>query len=250
MLIRISLIIAIVASLAAVGIGVVKVKEKIVTTMNERDQNAKERDAERAAKIKVQGELKTTKADLESTKNTLAKTKKNLEETTARAEQLDKDKADLTTALADARNARDAAQQQLIQWNLIGVPPEQVKKALADLKTITKERDVIASENKTLLRERNRLQAKVDELIGPNQDPILPIGLKGKIIAVDPKYDFVVLDIGGNEGVLERGVMLVNRGGKLVAKVRITSVRPERSIANVLPEWRLADVFEGDQVLY
>ena len=65
-----------------------------------------------------------------------------------------------------------------------------------------------------------------------------------------PKYDFVVLDIGGNQGVLERGVMLVNRGGKLVAKVRIASVTPERSIANILPEWRQSEVIEGDQVLY
>ena len=44
MLIRISLIIAIVAGLAAVGIGFVKVKEKIITTMNERDQEKKDKE--------------------------------------------------------------------------------------------------------------------------------------------------------------------------------------------------------------
>ncbi|MEO5802425.1 MAG: hypothetical protein ABIR24_02765 [Verrucomicrobiota bacterium] len=250
MLIRISLIIAIVAGLAAVGIGFVKVKEKIVTTMNERDQNAKDRDAEKAAKIKVQGELKTTKADLESTKNTLAKTQKDLEDTTAKADELTKQKTELTTQLATVKGERDAAQDKLVQWDFIKKTPDEVKKVIADLATTQKERDVFVAENKTLLRERNKLQAKLDDLIGPNQDPELPTGLKGQVVAVDPKYDFVVINIGGNQGVLERGVMLVNRGGKLVAKVRVASVSPDRSIANILPEWKQAEVIEGDQVLY
>jgi hypothetical protein len=249
-MIRICLIVAIVASLAAVAIGFTKVQEKIVTTMNERDQNAKDRDDERAAKVKVQGELKTTKADLESTKSTLARTKKNLEETTARADELDKQKTELTTQLANVKEERDAAQNKLIAWDLIGRTPEEVKKVIADLKTTVKERDVFVSENKVLLRDNKKLSAKLAELIGDDPPVVLPLGLKGTIVAVDPKYDFVVLDIGGNQGVLERGEMLVNRSGKLVAKVRIISVDPERSIANILPGWKQGEVIEGDQVLY
>jgi hypothetical protein len=250
MLIRISLIIALVASLAATGIGFVYVKDKIVTTMNERDQEKSQKEIAQKELASTKKTLKKTEEDLTTTKQDLASTRTKLQSETARANDLDKQKTELTGELADAKGARDAAQQKLIQWDLIGRTPDQVKQALADLKSTTKERDVVSAENKTLLRERNRLQAKLDELIGPPQDPPLPIGLKGHIVAVDPKYDFVVLDIGENEGVLERGVMLVNRGGKLVAKVRITSVSPERSIANVLPEWRQAEVFEGDQVLY
>ena len=36
--------------------------------------------------------------------------------------------------------------------------------------------------------------------------------------------------------------------GKLVAKVRISSVQANRSIANVLPDWKFGDVMEGDTV--
>jgi hypothetical protein len=250
MLIRISLIIAIVAGLAAAAIGFVYVKDKIVTTMDDRDLQKKDKEIAQKDLASTKKTLKKTEEDLTTTKKDLANTKTKLQAETARADDLDKQKADLTTQLADTRGERDAAQLKLIQWDLIKKSPEEVKKIIADLKTTQTERDVIAAENKTILRERNRLQAKVDELIGPNQDPELPIGLKGQVLAVDPKYDFVVLNIGGNQGVLERGVMLVNRRGKLVAKVRIASVTPERSIANVLPEWRQADVTEGDQVLY
>ncbi len=66
----------------------------------------------------------------------------------------------------------------------------------------------------------------------------------------DPKYDFVVLDIGDNQKVVEGGKLLVNRNGKLIAKVVIKSVDATRSIANVLPGWKLSDIMEGDQVLY
>jgi hypothetical protein len=36
----------------------------------------------------------------------------------------------------------------------------------------------------------------------------------------------------------------------LVAKVQIRSVQSDRSIANVMPGWKLSEVMEGDQVLY
>ena len=72
----------------------------------------------------------------------------------------------------------------------------------------------------------------------------------GKVLAVDPKFEFVVLDIGEKEGALENGQMLVNRNGKLVAKIKITdSIQPNRCIANVMPGWKLGDIMEGDQVL-
>ena len=218
--------------------------------MNERDQEKKDKEIAQRDLASTKKTLKKTEEDLTTTKKDLASTKTKLQAETARAESLDKDKADLTTQLADVKGQRDTAQQQLIIWEGIGIPPEQVKKVIADLKATQKERDVYVAENKTLLRENTKLNAKIDDLIGIDRPVPLPPGLKGNIVAVDPKYDFVVLDIGGNEGVLEKGEMLVNRGGKLVAKVRITSVNPERSIANILPEWRQAEVLEGDQVLY
>ena len=75
-----------------------------------------------------------------------------------------------------------------------------------------------------------------------------PADLKGKILAVDPKYDFVVLNLGSEDGLLERGEMAVSREGKLVARVRITSLEKKRAIANVLRPWQQAQVMEGDNV--
>ena len=69
-------------------------------------------------------------------------------------------------------------------------------------------------------------------------------------MAVDPKFDFVVLDIGEDQGVLERGEMMVDRDGKLLGKVRIKSVEKDRCVANILPDWKRGEIMEGDEVLY
>jgi hypothetical protein len=66
---------------------------------------------------------------------------------------------------------------------------------------------------------------------------------------VDPKWDFVVLDVGEKQNVVPHGVMMVSRDGKLIAKVKIVSVQTDRSIANIMPSWRLGEVMEGDLVL-
>ena len=82
------------------------------------------------------------------------------------------------------------------------------------------------------------------------EEPILPAGLKGKVLAVDSKWNFVVLDVGEKQGALKNGVLMISRNTKLVAKVKIASLEGERSIANIIPGWDLAEVREGDQALY
>ena len=76
----------------------------------------------------------------------------------------------------------------------------------------------------------------------------LPADLKGKVVVVDPKWDFVVLNIGDDQGVLQDGEMLVSREGKLVAKVIVRTVEKDRCIANVVPGWKLGEMIEGDKV--
>jgi hypothetical protein len=73
--------------------------------------------------------------------------------------------------------------------------------------------------------------------------------LKGQVLVADPKWEFVVLNIGEDDGVLTDGELLVNRNGRLVAKVRVQSVQKDRSIANLVNGWKLSDVIEGDLVI-
>ncbi len=250
MLIRISLIVALLAGLAAGGLGLVKVRQQALDMVAARDDFHKKADQELAAKTKALGELKKTKADLDQTKSTLDTTKTQLTQANTKAvaqqKRADELEGKLTQTIAD----RDSAQQRVASWEAFGLTPVQMKDTIDLLKKTEKQRDAYVGENKILLRKNTEVMAKLESLLGHNEEVKLPDGLKGKIVAVDPKYDFVVLNIGANEGVLERGKLLVNRNGKLVGKVQIVSVEPERCIANLIPDFRGGDLMEGDEVFY
>ena len=129
--------------------------------------------------------------------------------------------------------------------------PEQIRNNLSTLRSLESQLTVAQTDIETYTRENDRLKRELRRYTGDReQEVILPPGTKGNVVAVDPKYDFVILDIGGNQGVLENAKMLVNRDGKLIGRVQITEVEPNRSIANVLPEWKQDEIIEGDQVVF
>jgi cell shape-determining protein MreC len=107
---------------------------------------------------------------------------------------------------------------------------------------------VANQEKMVLIRANARLTNELAKYEGPSHDILLPANLTGKILVVDPKWDFVVLNIGDDQGVLQNGQLLVSRDGKLVAKVIIRSIEKNRCIANIMPGWKLGQVIEGDEV--
>lgn len=253
MLLKISLGLALLAGLATLYVGHVQVGGKI-TDLNASLANTQ------AELQTAQGENATLKSDnkkiatsLEERTRELGDATKAIADTRAVADEqrarADKAAADLATATGQ----RNEAQQELSQWRLFEMTPEQIRNNLARLRGVERERDVFTEENKAALRQIAALQARLDRYEPRGQrDPELPAGTKGTIVAVDPKYDFVVLNIGGNQGLVENATLLVNRDGKLVGRVRITQVQPDRAIANVMPEWKQSDadeIMEGDQVI-
>jgi hypothetical protein len=126
--------------------------------------------------------------------------------------------------------------------NLIERRFEQYKDATNTIAALSKTTNNLVREIRELRLELGKYREEKDVL------PPMPANLRGKVLAVDPKWDFVILDIGLKQGVVERGVLLVNRDGRLVAKLRVTKAEEDRCFANVMPG-RLGDILEGDQVL-
>jgi len=59
--------------------------------------------------------------------------------------------------------------------------------------------------------------------------------LTGRILAVNQAWNFVVLNIGNRNGIESNSEFLVRRGTTLIGKVRITTVEPANSIADIVP---------------
>ncbi len=248
MLLRISLIIAILAGGASLYFSHVKVAEKIKTLTAERDTAQTAEQTARSDEQKAKNAQRTAEQQRDQANKDLAKSQEALE-ATVKERDLQKKRGDkLDQDLTNVKRERNEAQQQLAAWKELGILPEQIKAMISELKATRDERDTFAGENKILNRRINQLESRLSRYEGPNE-VTLPSGLKGNVIAVDPKYNFVVLNIGENQGVRENGQLLVNRNGRLIAKLQITRVQPNQSIANILPESKQGDVMEGDQVI-
>jgi hypothetical protein len=199
-------------------------------------------EAERKAKKDAKDA--TTAADL--AKKALETAKTELAAASEKADQQEKRANELAAKVDKLTQERNDAQTELAKWKASGVTLEQITATILENKKLTGENNGLKGENKVLGRQLTQTKAELDLLTGRIDKVPLPPGLKGKIIAVDPKYEFVVLDIGETQGVLKRGEMLINRSGRLVAKVRILSVEPNRCVANVLPDWKQGEPMEGD----
>jgi vacuolar-type H+-ATPase subunit I/STV1 len=248
MLMRISLIVAILAALGAGTLNVLQVRDKINTLMHQRDDY-------HTNLTQTQATLDTTKRDLASTRSNLAQTQQQLSDSQAaqkKAEQTAADQTKLASDLSDqlAKTKQDLgnAQAELAAYKATGKSPEDIGKLVVMIRQDQDTINAINDEKKVLTRSVARLQNQLNELIGTNYVVTLPADLKGSVAVVDPKWDFVVLDVGDEQGVLQDGEMLVSRAGKLVAKVVVRSVEKDRCIANIMPGWKLGEVFEGDVV--
>lgn len=249
MLIRISLIVAILAALGAGVVNFVVVKDKIAALTDDRN-------TQRADKITAQTDLASTKKDLAKTQSDLKQTQTELADSNAARDKAiaataaqTKRADDLSDKLAKATQERDDAQANLAAYKATGKNPEDIGKLVGALKDAQDALDVANQEKIVLLRTVTRLTNELAKYEGEDTTIKLRADLKGKILVVDPKWDFVVLNIGDNQGVIQDGELLVSRDGKLVAKVVVRTVEKDRSIANIVPGWKLGEVIEGDEVV-
>jgi len=248
MLLRIALIVAILGGLGAGGIGYYEWSTQIPALTKQRDDEhtAKvEKINELAATNKV---LKATLATLAQTKQELADTKSERDKALARADAQEKRAADLSDKLTKTTAERDDARNQLAAYQASGLNPDQVVKLDRSLKDAEAQIEVMKAEYANLNRQYLAKSARLALYEGPENFVKLRADLRGQVVDVDPKWDFVVLNIGGDQGAVQDGEMLVSREGKLVAKVIIRRVEKNYCIANIVPGWKLGDPIEGDIV--
>jgi hypothetical protein len=251
MLIRISLIVAILGGLAVAGIDFFVLKTNITTTITDRDTFHQNWQSELGEHHKFEKLAKDTQSKLDKRTQELAAAKQERDNAVAQQAEAEKALASNKDLLKKTQEELDATKDKLAAWDALGIPIIQAREILNSLKRIQEDEVALQTEKEVIYAKCQRLQSKLDEILSPDREPDMPEGLRGKVLAVDPRYEFVVLNIGMKEGAVMNGRLLVNRNGKLVAKLKITDdVQAERCIANVMPGWKLSDIMEGDEVFY
>jgi septal ring factor EnvC (AmiA/AmiB activator) len=251
-MIRISLIVALLAGLAIAVVNFVFVKEKMTTLLSDRNTQRDGRVAAETELASTKQTLETTSAKLKTTEETLATTSKERDDAVTERDRQVKRATELATALEATTTQRDTAQADLARYKQSGFTPEQLTTLAKDMKNLNDTIDVVNEEKRILQRSLARATNELARLIQTDwKGPALPANLRGKVLVADPKWDFVVIDVGTEKGMENYGELLVSRDGKLVGKVRVRFVEKDRSIANLIPGSVIGagTIMEGDEVI-
>jgi len=211
--------------------------------------------------------LKRTEGELAKNKEDLLAANTKIETQTTEITGLKKDKEEAVLKLATAEMARDKAVADLTdaEKKLTEMTPKGPGAVAGDsievttLKADLEKSKAELAEKSQMVETLNRNKADADEkLSAVNKEVeryragVTRQGLTGKILAVNPGWNFVVLSVGDRQGAATGGIMIVTRGGEAIGRVRITSIEPSTSIADIVPGSirRGVTVQPGDAVVY
>ncbi len=219
---------------------VAKEQSGVQTAKNDLKKSTEERDAantkaEEAVKNleKKEDELKNAKSELDNAKS----------DVTAKATALDEANKKIADMTAGPKPVVDNGEPPMVTEMKAQLQKAQAE--LAEAKTVLESQVNKGKENERLVMElRKKDSDRAKNLTRP--------GLQGRILAVNAGWNFVVLSVGDKQGVTINAPLLVVRGNSPIARLRITSVEPSTSIADVIPGSvaRGVTVQPGDTVIF
>lgn len=202
----------------------------------------------------------TTNDDLTGTRGTLKATEETLTEQKAKNQELtlqaDKLSKDLATTQGDLESTNSklkvtAAQLQTIEDGLKGKKPDELFEEINDLsekiKVAEGEQKMLSAAKEKTETELKKLREQI-EMTKPGGTRTM--SLSGRILAVNPTWNFVILDLGKNDRVVEGLTMVIYRGERMIGKIKTVTVDAQTSVADVLPGTPATAIEVGDQVVY
>ena len=161
--------------------------------------------------------------------------------------------------LKEKSDQLDVVQKQLeaatttgIKLDEIGPKLAELGKAKADLEQQVAELKQVQDSLKKQVSEAEGKATTAKTQVDQYKAEYTKPGVTGTVLAYNPGWNFVVLSIGDKQSLKAGKVLVVTRGGQMVARVRVTSVEPTSSIADVIPSsvTRGESVQPGDSVVY
>ena len=215
---------------------------------SERARAEKERALKKSEAAVVAANAKATE-----TEGKVANAEAELVKTQTEKTDLQAKLAQNETEIGDLKKQIEEASAKLL------VPGGTPIPAAADLQAQleeTKKQLAAAESEKTLLSDKIRsAQERSEQLQQERKQRTTATGnpgVRGTILAVNQAYNFVVLNLGGRQGVESNAEMLVLRGGALIGRIRISSVEPSTAIGDIISSSlaRGVQVQPGDVVIY
>jgi prefoldin subunit 5 len=236
---RIFLIVTTLGGIGCILLGLLLIKPEkermegvIQTQATQIDGLEKNLASEKKAKEEALGVVKRQEGEIEQLNTDLNQKKTELAST---SQELDQKKSEIEKILSS-----------LPEGVTIDQVPARFKEFQDNLAALDAEKQVLSEQLTKVMAEKKKLDDYIKNRAAGN----VPVGLTGRILAVNPDWNFVVIDVGQNHGVFEKVPMMVHRDGALIGKVMISSVEPSISIADIMGEWKQTEFHEGDLVSF
>lgn len=200
--------------------------------------------ANTAAEIVIQ-QWEDTKAELESTIRDLEQTRAELDQTKAELEA-----ARATVTRLQGEIAEKNTQIAQLNESIAGL--EEEKATLES--TVQSKDDEIAqleADKANLEEEKTMLEGQLEKC-SQAQDTTrsLPPGTVGKVVMVNPAWQYLIVNLGANQGAALGAELMVHRGDEYLGKIRLSAIREDVSIADFLPGAKIDQIKENDDVLF
>ncbi len=248
---RLLLVFVIVASAGVIALGEMKLKPHLDELKDKEKKVTEELGKEKTERAKQETRAKGAEQERDGFKSDLDASKKSEADAMAAA-KVEKDKT--VAAMQETNKAKqetEAVKVRSVDYfalESLGLTPPVIKRIHKELPEKTNELNTLKIEQRVLMTQHIKASGELQSLLNPKGAVVLP-SLSGKVTAVDPKWDFVILDMGANHGLLKNGELSISREGKLIARVKVSRVETDYAIANVMAGFKRSEIREGDAVL-
>lgn len=250
MVVKILLFLSIVFSALTLVVSELKLKDKISSITSENTKTKEDLDGMTKQKEKFAKDAREKTDENDKLSNDL-KTSQDAAKAAMEANAEEQKKTakldtDLKKAAQDIVDAKATAKK----FFDLNKTPEDIQKTYNELPKAQDGYSTAVQEMKILAVQYTKVKSELDSIKYKDTPVVLPEGLKGKVVVVDPKWEFVVINIGAAQGVKHGGELYINREGKLIGKVRVVTVEANHCIGNIIQQWKKGEVLEGDEVKF
>ena len=234
--------------------------------MQERDLRlAKERELSvvKTQKEEVEQELEEVKAAKEKAETELTQAKTQVEQALAQVAEERKAKETLAKSVEDRQKEVDRLAKDMEQFKTERQTfQDQVAKLKGDQEKLQKQltdlEEAKADLERKVLEFSKHPNVELDKVVVTGGGPDGAAGdlsattggggLQGKVVVVNREYDFIVMNLGKNQGLAIGQEFQILRGQQVLGKVRVEKLYDELSAASILPESNKDAIREGDVV--
>jgi hypothetical protein len=196
-------------------------------------------------------------AERDRLKGELSETKRKLADSMAKAaaydEQIAKANANSEAQREAIAHLQDLAQRAASEQTLANSQEvNAVKAQLAKAETELAESRQVEDTLNLRLKDNKSKASALEQSRRDKERQLQRAKAIGRVLEVNRGWNFVVLNIGDKQGMIPDSTLLVLRGGAQIAKLRVKTIEPSQSIADVISGSvrKGATVQPGDNVVF